>query len=331
MDIFIDNRNGNVWQVSGEALKGVENSGMVADVSWKTQRINGPSSLDITLIRDGIYQNKNFAVNPGDVVRVTKGEHNVFYGYVFSVDISDSAEMKITAYDQIRYLMANDTYVFKNLSAGDVIKRIADDFSLKVGSLAATGYTIPSMIEDNQKLLDIVYKALALTVVNTGQIYVFWDNFGSLTLTRAADMLLSLSIGDESLMTGFGYKRSIDDDTYNYIKLSRKNKKTGKRDVYVYQDSGNIAKWGRLQLYEDLDENINEAQANAKAQQLLSLKNREGRNLTVEAIGDFRVRAGCYLPIFIDDIKASQVFLVEQCTHKISGNDHKMSLELKVN
>ena len=43
------------------------------------------------------------------------------------------------------------------------MKQIAEDFKLKTGTLANTGYAIPSMIEDGQTLFDIALKAIDLT------------------------------------------------------------------------------------------------------------------------------------------------------------------------
>ncbi|MGO4371541.1 hypothetical protein AB4Z21_12230, partial [Paenibacillus sp. MCAF20] len=126
------------------------------------------------------------------------------------------------------------------------------------------------------------------------------------------------------------YKRSIDSDTYNYIKVFQDNKKTGKRDIHTGQDSANIAKWGRLQLYQQADEKMNEAQIKTLVDQLLTLKNREQKTLSIEAIGDLRVRAGFYIPIVIQELAISQYFLVEDCTHKFDADAHTMSLELRV-
>src|SRR5690606_40466373 len=96
---------------------------------------------------------------------------------------------------------------------------------------------------------DSICKALDLALIATGNIFVFYDSFGALTLTSAADMRVDVVLGDESLAYGVSYKRSIDDDTYNRIKLVQNNKETKRRDVYVAQDSANIAKWGRLQYF----------------------------------------------------------------------------------
>lgn len=319
-EVLLDNKNGTVWDISN----------IVTGIKWKTTRIGSPGSLDFTLIKGSPFQDVTFQVNNGDIVRFRYNDHNVFYGYVFAKDGGKDEAVRIKCYDQIRYLLNKDTYVFAKVKASDVIKRIADDFNLKTGQIADTGYVIPTMVEDNQTLLDIIDKALVLTIWNTGKNYVLYDDFGSLTLRDVEDLLVNFVVGDNSLMTNYIMKSSIDQDTYNKVKLYKDNKKTGKRDVYIAKDSANIAKWGTLQLTQSVDEDKNEAQINELLNQLIALKNRETKTLQVEAIGDVRVRAGCYVPIVINEYEINQPFLVDEVTHQFDGDDHKMSIVLKV-
>lgn len=331
MDIYLDNRDGFVWKLSGKDMGNEENStGIISQISWTTERLGAPGTLDMTLIKRGIYQNKKFKINPGDIIRVTDGKHKIFYGYVFSIDQSETEEVSITAYDQLRYLKNKDSYVFKGAKLGDVVKRIATDFQLKTGTLVDTRYTIPAMVEDNSTLIDIITKAMSFTISATQTIFVLYDDFGKLTLQSAASMAVDFSIGDDSLMTAYKYKRTIDQETYNYFKLVRDNKKTGKRDVYIGKNTPNLAKWGKLQYFDVVDEKLNAAQINAKISQLSALYGREGKSFDVDCMGDWRVRAGCYIPVFIAELNIRKNHLVERCTHSYEGNQHTMSLELRV-
>jgi len=318
--LLLDNKDGIVWDLSGIA----------SDISWKTTRIGRPGSLEFTLVRNGIFQAKDFKINNGDVISFRYDSVNVFFGYVFKIAESDNEAVKILCYDQIRYLQSSDTYAFSGTTAADVLRRISRDFGLKLGRVDDTVYRIPTMLEDNQKLIDIICKALDLTLINSGRNYFLFDDFGTLALRASESMLLEFVVGDRSLMTGYGTERSIDSDTYNRIKLYRDNKKSGKRDTYIAQDSANIAKWGVLQLSQSVDENMNDAQISDMLNTLTTVKNRETRTLKVDALGDVRVRAGCYVPIIIGERGINQPFLVDDCTHRFDGGAHTMTLELKV-
>jgi hypothetical protein len=149
-------------------------------------------------------------------------------------------------------------------------------------------------------------------------------------LKNVESLALDFSFGEGGLMTDYQFSRSIDSDTYNLIKLVRDNKETKKRDVYIAQDSNSIARWGRLQLYEKVDEDSNAARINERLNQLLLLKNREQKTLRLEEIGNIRVRAGCLVPLFIEALGLKQYMLVSECAHKFDGDNHTMSLEVKV-
>lgn len=315
LEIMTDDKKGNVFDVSD----------LITEATWKTSRIGKPGSFEFTIL-----QASNYMISNGDIVRAKVDGKPLFYGYVFAVGRSQEGIIKVKAYDQIRYLSASDTYVLKNITAAALVKKIADDFGLKWGNVVDTKYKIPSMVEDNQKLIDIICKAFDYTTINTGSIYNFFDDFGNLTVKNIKDMKLDIIIGDDSLMTDFSFEKSIDDDTYNRIKLVQDNKKTKKRDIYIAQDSANIAKWGRLQYYQKVDENQNAAQIKQLLDQLAKLKNRETKSLKLEALGDSSVRAGCYVPILIEELAINQLYLIDECSHKFSGDNYTISLELKV-
>lgn len=320
LTIEIHNREGNKWDVSN----------IVEGLSWKTTRIGTAGTVSFTLVKGAIYQSKDFMYRNGDGVAIAVDNNKIFYGYIFSIDEGRDESVKITAYDQIRYLMNTDTYVFKGITATDVLKRIAIDFNLKLGTVADTEYKIPVMSEDGQKLLDIICKAITLTFSNTGRDYCLYDDFGSLCLRNVDDDQLDLIIGDRSLMYDYNVQTSIDSQTYNQIKLYKDNKDTGKRDIYLSKDSVNIKRWGLLQLYQSIDEDSNEAQITELLDSLSTIHNRETKSLKVNAIGDIRIRAGMRVRILISEYGVDQALLVDECSHNFDGADHTMSLDLRV-
>ena len=134
---------------------------------------------------------------------------------------------------------------------------------------------------------------------------------------------------DEETGQNFDYTSSIDENTYNKIKLTYDNKDTGKRDVYITQDSSNINKWGILQYFDTLQKGEN---GQAKADALLKLYNKKTRNLKItNALGDNRVRAGSMVVINLDlgDVKLKNWMLVEKCKHTYKEGEHWMDLTLR--
>lgn len=291
-------------------------------VSWETERKGSPGRLSFQILQDSVVE-----FSEGDAVRLEVDGNKVFYGFLFEKKQDKSGSVTITAYDQLRYLKNKDTYVYTNKRADEVIQFIANDFQLKCGSLANTQLKIASRVEDNQTLFDIIQTALDLTLQSKGQIYVLYDDFGKLTLKNVNDMKLDILL-DEETVENYDYTSSIDGETYNKIKLTRENEESGKREVYIAQDSSNINCWGVLQYYDTIDENVN---GKAKADALLNLYNQKTRNLSIKgAFGDVRARAGALIPtsLNIGGIKVNSYLLIEKAKHTFQEGLYTMDLTL---
>lgn len=292
-------------------------------IQWTTERFGSPSTLKFTVIKD-----QEIAFQEGDPVRLRVDGQNVFFGFVFKKKRNKEHHIEVTAYDQLRYLKNKDTYVYENKTASQVIQMIANDFNLNLGNVEGTSFVIESRVEDNQSLFDIIQNALDLELQHSGEMYCLYDNFGSLTLQNIASMKLDILI-NEDVAEDFDYTSSIDDQTYNRIKLTYDNDKTGEREVYIAKDSGNENKWGVLQYFEKLQKGEN---GSAKANALLKLYNKKTRNLKIDnAFGDVRCRAGTMVivQLYLGDITVSNYLLVEKATHTFKNDQHLMSLNLR--
>ena len=298
---------------------------VVENVSIEWERQGQPGKLIAEVVKT-----PGLSFQEGDPCRFSVDGTPVFYGFVFEKSRKGSTDdiIQITVYDQLYYLKNKDTYVYTNKTAVDVIRMIAEDFQLNVGDLEDTGYTIGSRVEDNQTLFDIIQTALDETLKATSQMYVLYDDVGKLTLKNIGSMKLGLLI-DEDTAGDFDYKSSIASQTYDKIKLSYENKDTGKREIFVAQDSSNINQWGVLQYYEKLDSTTN---AKAMADALLSLYNTKTRTLKLQdVLGDIRVRAGTLLVVMLGlgDINVSNYLMVEQVKHTFNNEQHLMELKMR--
>ena len=184
-------------------------------IQWTTERAGSPSTLKFTVIKD-----ESLAFQEGDPVRLKVDGENVFYGFVFTKKRNKEHHIEVTAYDQLRYLKNKDTYVYEGKTASQVIQMIANDFKLNLGKIESTKYVIPSRVEDNQTLFDIIQNALDLELQHNGEMYCLYDDFGKLTLKNIASMKLNLLI-DENSAEDFDYSSSIDSQTYNQINIMK--------------------------------------------------------------------------------------------------------------
>ena len=297
-------------------------------VTWSTDRIGSPAKLEFTLMKDFLA-----AYHEGDPVMLAVDGKVIFRGYVFSKQKNDKGEIATVCYDQLRYLKASQTYNWENYNLAEAVQHIATDFQLKVGSLPDTGYRLPYGHFQEQTLMDTIAYYQTVTTVNTGIIWVFYDDDGELTLKKAEDMTSGVVLGDNSLSTGYTYETSIDKDTYNQIKLVRPNEETGRADVYMGLSEETIAQWGILQLYEVVDEELNPAQIEEMVKQRLAYHNRVSRTLTLPCFGVPSIRAGAIVQVYIPtlgDIELNQRMLIDSAVHKFSSKDHTMTLTAEV-
>lgn len=297
-------------------------------IEWTTERRSTPGKLSFKILQNG-----SSSFSEGAPVRLKINDKNIFYGFVFSQKRNRDQIITITAYDQLRYLNNKDTYVYENKTASQFVKMIASDFSLQTGTIENTKYVIASRVEDNTSLFDMIENALDMTLQNKKQMFVLYDDFGRLTLKNISSMYVQnrgvyLMI-DEETGENFDYTSSIDDDTYNKVKLTYDNEETGKREVYIAKDSKHINEWGVLQYFDTLSKSEN---GQAKADALLQLYNKKTRNLKIKkVIGDTRVRAGSMIMVNLNlgDVKLKNFMLVEKAKHTFKLDEHYMELTLR--
>jgi len=292
-------------------------------IAWDTERKGSPGKLTFTVIKD-----QNISFTEGNPVRLVVDGVKVFYGFIFSKKRDKQQNITVTAYDQLRYLKNKDTYVYTNKTASDFIKMVANDYNLNLGTVENTSYIIASRVEDNTALIDMIQNALDLELTNKKTMYVLYDDFGKLSLKELERMKVGVVI-DEETGENFDYTSTIDSQTYNKIKLVYENEKTGKREVYIAQDSNNINNWGILQYYDTISEGEN---GQAKVNALLSLYNAKTRNLKItNALGNLKVRAGSMLVVNLNlgDVSVQNFMLVERCKHTFNESEHRMELTLR--
>lgn len=294
------------------------------DVTLEHYRKGSPSKLVFNVVKDGVIKYPE-----GAPVSLRFNGKKMFHGFVFTKSRSDSTVIKTTAYDQLRYLKNQDTLSYTNKTYAELLKMIAKDYGLKMGTIEDTKYKIAHRIEECT-LMDVLQNASDETVLNTGRLYVLYDDFGKLCLRNIESMKLDLVV-DEETAQGYDYTSTIDDNVYNKIKIAVDNDQTGEREVYVLNDKSSQSKWGQLQYYEKLDGTANTAAIKEKAKVLLDYYNRKNRTLKVKGVmGDIRVRGGSSVAVMLDlgNIKLQNYMCVDYVKHTFSPGVHTMDLTL---
>ena len=289
-------------------------------IEW--ERVGVAGKLTFTTIK----VDDSMAFQEGDPVCFYYKEKPIFMGYVFTKTRDKEHHIKVTCYDQLRYLKNKYTYAFEKKSATQIIKALCNDFNLSIGTMENTAYVIPAIIEENVEAFDIILKVLEETLMNTGNMFVLYDDFGKITVKNVANMQTNVLIYDQSA-ENFDYTSSIDNETYNSIVLYYKGE--DKMQIYTASNKEKISKWGTLRYFEEVK---NPSIGQNKANSLLKLYCKKTRELRVTgAFGDTNIRGGTLIPVMLDlgDIQTQNYMMVEKVTHKFDDNEYTMDLTLE--
>lgn len=289
-------------------------------IEWERVGVSGKLTFTTVKVDD------TMGFEEGDPVCFYYKEKPIFMGYVFTKKRDKEHRIQVTCYDQLRYLKNKYTYAFEKKTASQIIKALCNDFNLKVGTIENTAYVIPSIVEENTEAFDIVLKVLEETLLNTGNMFVLYDDFGKITVKNVAKMQSNVLINEQSA-ENFDYTSSIDSETYNSIVLYYKG--DDKMQVYTASNKNSIKKWGTLRYFEEVK---NPTIGKNKANSLLKLYNKKTRELSVSgAFGDTSVRGGTLIPVVLDlgDIKTKNFMLVQKVTHRFDDSEHTMDLVLE--
>ncbi len=286
-----------------------------------------PSRLEFQCVPE------NVDIKEGNAIQFKVNGTAIFHGFVFTIERRPNDEMKITAYDQLRYLKNKDVIVYQNMTATDLVKQICDDYGLKVGELDNTQYKIPLRVEDNKTLVDIINYALTQTLIYTEKhdLYHLYDDAGKIMLKHIDQMQLDVYVDAES-MQDYTYRTSIDRDTYDVVKVVREapgeqGKKLVRTGLVVDED--HIKEWGHLQyLLRPDNKTVN---AMDRAKRIMTLKNRKTREIRLKGVlGDVRVRGGSMIFLVMDfgDVQLKNYMMVTNVTHTFNEGLHTMDLDV---
>lgn len=314
-----------------ESNRQIELQPILKSVTWEETILDQPGKLTLEFIEGGL--DRPF-FEGSNVVLAVAGK-KVFDGYCFTRQRSDGDTAKVEVFDRLRYLNNKDTMVFEGATPDEVLTRVCTEMELPFIITSSSTYKTAPIAHDNKSLYSMIIRALDEAMIATGQYLIVRDNVGTIEQVDIATLETNILIGDGSLLTGFDFKSTIDTNTYNYVKLIQENKDSKVREVYVAKDSSTIQKWGRLQYFEKMDEDMNSAQIKARADQLLKLYNRKTRTLTVKCLGDVAVRAGSGVGLSIDKLQDEgiakmQMVFVSKASHTITKELHTMDLQLEV-
>ncbi len=311
MKFYIDSKDsGKLFEISDSVTK----------ISFEDKLNDGCSKLTFSYIDDAL------SLENGDGVRFEYKEL-IFVGQIFKITGDKSREVSVIAYDQLRYAKGKDYFSSKGNTLTSLTKKMCLHFGFNQGTIVDTGYILATQAYDGDTWLDIVYSGVDETLTYKRKWFILRDEGGYIALRNIADLALNLILGDQSLCYDFSYEKSIDDNFYNQIIILAKGKDENSSSRIVgSRDERSMEKYGPLQYYESVS-NKTITQAQDYADSLLSLYNEESKTLSLDCLGDSRIRAGNSIYGQIKCIGLDKRLVVRSVTHDFIPI-HTMKIEV---
>lgn len=305
-----------------------EISQVVFDISWTTTLLEQPGKL-----RFSVPNNIELILEFATTVNLRIDDIPIFYGYVVNMTASEDT-ITYEAVDQVFYLKNKESYVFSGKTATQIFKAICEDWKFTYKIVDDCSWGVSPRVHDGKSLYSIINYGYDEALVNIQNWFILRDNYGTLEQISLLSTKTNYYISDDLNITGYNFKKNIDRDSYNRVKLVQDNTKEGVRKVYVAQDDENQRKWGILQYYEKVDKTATENQIKQRGDALLKVKNRELKSLRVECVGlPYSFRAGNWLTVKLDPLTKAgfvnmQEYIATDCSHTWKNNEHIVKLNL---
>lgn len=312
---------------------------LIDEVQWETSRKGSPGQLTFTCLGDG-----NLTLLHGDEVymaeqdELTSAVTDIFKGRIFTISHGGDNKIKVTAYDQLRYLKNTHSIVLNALPAEDAVYALVKEAGLKNFSAQQTHCYLSGYIGDGKTLFDMV-QDIVDQVMTKGDLYVLYDDCGTLFFKNINSLTFPMLI-DDGTCENYEFESSIDSDAYNEVVLACNNKDVGGTSFFTAENVIHKQQWGgTLRKYQNVDAL---SDAKAKASAMLDMYGHVVRHLTIKnALGYYGtksyqgvaakgIRAGnkIYVKINTGEVLQDGWLVAEHCTHKWKGRYHSMDLEL---
>ncbi|MED4399768.1 NlpC/P60 family protein [Metabacillus fastidiosus] len=299
--------------------------GIIQDISISGDVAKSCRTCEIAFKNTSDGRSRLIDIKMGKEIRILYNKNELFRGIIFNNDRNERGEETITVYDPNVYLSKNsDVIKENNITASELIKKLAKSFGIKIGRIDNTGHKIPKLYIAGKTLYDMIIIALTETQKATGQRYMLRNNKGALELIAVKTATKWLRVEGGRNLISASYKESIDE-------VKTKVKITSGDEFNPTQTAvaGGTSEYGTMQHYEHNSDTNNATNIQTLANQLLNAWNKPKTEMDVETLGVADIVSGIAIIVqnALTGLKGS--FFVLADNHRFTADGvHTMSLKI---
>lgn len=251
----------------------------------------------------------------GDAIYLRDDNNKEYFrGFIFSKDKNiNSNTMSITAYDGLIYLQkSKGTYNFKNVSPGDITKKMCRDFGIAEGKII--GGSPIKRIFDAESIYNIIMTAYTLESARTNKKYMPRMSKGRLNIIERGKKVAKYELDPETSIINADYGESIE-NSINRVKMYDEDNK------YLGQVKLNGVPGVLQDVYKKAKGENARQMANSMLQGL-------ERTASIEALGDFDCITGNAVVVKEPYTGLNGLFYIVSDEHNFEDGQHTMSLGL---
>lgn len=263
----------------------------------------------------------------GRTIVIKEDGAEIFRGTVFSCDYDSNGNVNLTVYDPLTYLARNeDTRIFRNMKASAIARQLCDNFGVKVGSIADTGYVIPKLILRNKTIWDMIITALTVTKEQTGKRFFVYGAGGKLNLVERKTQTVRWVIEKKANLLTAHRIVSIE-DIATQVKITGTTKDDTEISVTTRNASA-VSEFGLIQNIEDIGYDATQSSITQRANTLLKDKAKQKEDMDVSALGISEVISGRAIYAYDELSGIYGGCYVQSDEHTFENGKHTMNLRL---
>lgn len=310
---------------------------VIGGLSWKDNIDTLGMELSFSILRnkEDKYMKNHDVVEVGDKLILLNNDKETFRGIVVDLDTARYGK-SIAAFDYAFYLNKSKTIKqFKKILGSDVIKQLCNEFKIPIGKIESISTQINKIYKD-ETISEIIKDVLSQSTQENGIKYRLEMREGKLFVEKYSDLIVIGGFKPAQNITKFNVLNAIGSisksesitEMRNSILISSGDEESV-RVIASAKDDKNIGLYGLLQEVESVDDKDIGQVNNIVKNRLVEL-NRIGEEISLELLGDDKVRSGRILEIKNEIYNLDGRYLVKDCTHNYQNGIHTMSITVEV-